>query len=261
MVKILCALPSNRPEQLAPMLASLHETAKGKSFRVVVGCDAGDKETQRVVRAYDGDVFVCPDCLYRIPGVDHPHPFNQTRCVNFIAESYPWDLLWVMNDDLRVATKGWDKLISKTPDGYLGFTRTNQDPDCVTDFPVFTRRHFDAHGHIWPECFAGWGADRWMGLVYYMAKRHYPTGVFVTHQQADMERMKEIYQNFIAAGQTMPDIREYGDKIFGDGNISKQLAADLPNMSEYFKEKNDQSNNDGDYGYKTIDPHEKIALD
>jgi hypothetical protein len=216
---ILLATPCNRPHQLRDMMMSLRYHAIDSDWYVAIGVDPWDAETSRVAAELGCLVVPLDAEVYQVPGYEDSDAFNVTAATNQLVRGRRWDQCWTINDDMRVLNRGWDKAISSLPEGFLGLVRSIPSSPCPCDFPVFSRAHYKSHGHIWPECFCGWGADSWMVDSYDLVDMTWNTGVCVSHGQCDHERMEKLMKAMMEHGPELPHASEYLQAIASTAGI------------------------------------------
>jgi hypothetical protein len=223
---LLLATPSNRPHQVREMMASLRHHAHGRDWQVVIGCDPWDDETMEAASSHGCLIQVLSSSMYYIPGYDGQHPFNVTGSTNELCRGRTWDRVWTVNDDMRVISYGWDLAMADTPEGHMGIVHSIPASPCPCDFPCLTRSHLAGSGEIWPDCFAGWGADSWLAEAYNRYGLTWDTGVCVIHGQCDRERMYGMMEAMARTGHVPPDMYEYM------GRIADAACIDWPRNEE-----------------------------
>jgi hypothetical protein len=206
---LLLATPCNRPADLRGLMQSLCARAHGRDWQVIVGVDPWDEDTAREAAALGCLTIPLEGSVYRLRGHDSGDFFNVTQATNSIVKGRWWDKLWLINDDMRVLTWGWDRALETLPNGLLGVVQSIPASPCPCDFPVLSRAHRDAHRVPWPNCFAGWGADSWLCLAYGMFDMTWETGVSVTHDQRDHARMAAFMKAAMAVCEAPPEIAGY----------------------------------------------------
>ncbi|MHB1218457.1 MAG: hypothetical protein ACYC1L_09715 [Alphaproteobacteria bacterium] len=179
-------LASNRPEQLAGLLANLHETAGDPTcFEVLVLIDEGDAATaQTIARARTRRPF--PIKTLAVPPAGY---FNLWRGLNRLhRELCDPGAYFVcnINDEIRFTSRDWDAVLRRWvgffPDeifrlriskhklrNYGDFWECGYAPE---NYAFFTKRWIDVAGGDWNACH---GPDSFQQFIaYYLAWAYYP---------------------------------------------------------------------------------------
>lgn len=208
-MNIVCLLPSNRPHLLEPLLASMAAMATKKNWQAIIGVDKGDKAINALCKRFGAIAVELPPEVYVIPNYDGDDGFNQTMATNVLSHIVEWDFAWVLNDDCVITKPGWDIVSQTVMPGYLGYTTSPPTPWYFSDFPVFTKAHYRAHKHIWPEAFGGWGADRWMNYAYTTVRKEQHVDMVLKHSQCDKPRFEKIMAAWDTVYIQRPDVPTY----------------------------------------------------
>jgi hypothetical protein len=118
-------------------------------------------------------------------------PVGVPAAWNVLAEAATGDLLLMANDDQRYVDYGWDvwldrrvtELTRTWPDEVLClYLDGGQYPEGGHDFPIVTRRWYDALGYFTPTMFSQWEVETWVFDIAERLGRLCPVpGVFVEH--------------------------------------------------------------------------------
>src|SRR5690348_15502501 len=110
-------LPSNRPSFFRRLATSLATNAsEPRNFEIVVKVDEGDEAMASEVAAVRRDLAIAITAVVSPPPHDY---FDISRFFNdTLAASDPSAYFcWHVNDEVVVATRGWDDLLQR----YVGF--------------------------------------------------------------------------------------------------------------------------------------------
>ena len=156
---------------LCDLLSSVESTADSPSeIEIILGIDKDDYETLNFLDHLDLVVSDL-DLKDNISFYADNRPTNLHVKMNFLASQAVGDNLFVLNDDVKFVTPGWDTLILdslkrnvREPDNiyYAGVLDTSVDKDpgrTYSSFPILTREAYDALGYFMSEKFVGLGGD------------------------------------------------------------------------------------------------------
>lgn len=152
----------NRPDYLTQLCESIQRTVDDISrIEVLIGTDS--------------------DCKHVI---DKEFPFvtiyyrervnNVQSYFNWLGKMANGNLLWVLNDDIKILTLGWDEILTNKmhvdrpcyglthPVRFEGIT--------FSEFPVISKIGANRLGYVMPEAYCGWAADNCIGRIYNNAR-------------------------------------------------------------------------------------------
>jgi len=170
-------LATNRPQHVAAFLENLRETAEDPgSFEVLIRVDEGDDATYEAIRAQQKLSGFRVQML--VERNDKPFLHNVIKSydrLTFEMSSPSVYFFWNLTDEIRLQTKGWDRILK----GYMklyGDDVFRIEPskcnlrnyytleECVhspDNYPVTTRRWLSLVGG-WGDC---WGTDSWQQCI------------------------------------------------------------------------------------------------
>lgn len=176
MISVL--LPTRgRPESLVESVNSLRETASRHGafaeFEVLVATDPDDTASFMAACHLPGmhRVWVAPERY----GYSRLHMYY-----NELARRARGDWLLLWNDDARMVTKGWDKVIEDQKPAVL-WTRANHCGDANL-FPAWPKAWSDAMGHVSLSPHV----DLWLGQVANSIQCHARIPVEIFHDRKDV---------------------------------------------------------------------------
>ncbi|MGW0905019.1 glycosyltransferase family 2 protein [Streptomyces sp. NPDC002853] len=171
MISVL--LPSRgRPQPLADTVATLLELAdKPGGIQILIAADPDDRPTLQVSLPWQASVWTAPE-RYGYPRLH--------KYVNRLAEQADGDWLMLWNDDARILTEGWDRLVEEREPSVL-WPHSNDIATCNT-FPVWPRAWTDHLGHVSlsPHC------DSWIQYLGQTLGLHERVQIEVLHDRADL---------------------------------------------------------------------------
>ena len=171
MISVL--LPSRgRPKALTESVESLLNPAdRPGSIQILIAADPDDPDTQRVGLPWQVNIWTAPE-RYGYPRL---HEY-----VNRLAEQADGDWLMLWNDDARMLTPGWDRLVEEREPGVL-WPHSNDIQTCNT-FPIWPATWTDHLGHVSlsPHC------DSWIQYLGQALDRHQRVDIEILHDRADL---------------------------------------------------------------------------
>ncbi|GAA1888250.1 hypothetical protein GCM10009837_07620 [Streptomyces durmitorensis] len=171
MISVL--LPSRgRPQPLAETVATLLELAdKPGGIQILIAADPDDQPTLQAPVPWQASVWAAPE-RYGYPRL---HEY-----VNRLAEQADGDWLMLWNDDARILTEDWDRLVEERAPGVL-WPHSNDIATCNT-FPIWPRTWTDHLGHVSlsPHC------DSWIQYLGQTLGLHQRVDVEILHDRADL---------------------------------------------------------------------------
>ncbi|MDW5324852.1 aspartyl/asparaginyl beta-hydroxylase domain-containing protein [Plantactinospora sp. KLBMP9567] len=185
-ISLLCPT-RDRVAQVARMVSSVARTA-AEPDRVEVLCyvDSDDPALPGYRELFAGRRFGGVRCVLLVG-----EPVGVPAAWNRLAAGAGGDVLLMANDDQLYVDHGWDVTLDARltaletghPDGLLClYFDAGQYPDGGRDFPIVTRRWYEALGYFVPTAFSQWEVETWVFDVAERAGRLYPvSGVFVEH--------------------------------------------------------------------------------
>ncbi|MFD9069172.1 glycosyltransferase family 2 protein [Streptomyces lasiicapitis] len=171
MISVL--LPSRcRPKALTESIGSLlgHADRPG-SIQILIAADPDDPHTLDVDLPWQASIWTAPE-RYGYPRL---HEY-----VNRLAEQADGDWLMLWNDDARLLTPDWDRLVEEYEPSVL-WPHSNDIQTCNT-FPIWPRAWSDHLGHVSlsPHC------DSWIQYLGQTLDRHQRVDIEILHDRADL---------------------------------------------------------------------------
>lgn len=171
MISVL--LPSRgRPQPLAETVSTLLELAdKPNGIQILIAADPDDQPTLHASLPWQVSIWRAPE-RYGYPRL---HEY-----VNRLAEQADGEWLMLWNDDARILTTGWDRLVEEHEPSVL-WPYSNDIQTCNT-FPIWPKTWTDTLGHVSlsPHC------DSWIQYLGQAIDRHQRVDIEILHDRADL---------------------------------------------------------------------------
>lgn len=172
MISVL--LPSRgRPEALIESVASLRDNADDPDrVEVLVAVDADDPATRTAALVSSVTGITTFEERHGYSGLYH--------YVNELARKAMGDWLFLWNDDARMLTAGWDRIVHDQAPAVL-WPHSNDIPTCNT-FPLWPKAWTDLIGHVSlsPHC------DSWIQYLGQTLGLHHRVPIQILHDRADL---------------------------------------------------------------------------
>jgi hypothetical protein len=189
-LSLLCPT-RGRVRMVATFLRSLQRTAAvPQRIEALFYVDADDPDVEVYRRFFAGAARRYPRlgrCVLRVG-----EPVGVPAAWNALAEAARGDLLLMANDDQLYVDYGWDvrldarmaEISGEHPDRVCClYFDAGQYPDGAGDFPIVSRRWYEALGYFTPTIFQQWEVERWLfDLARRVGRLFAVPGVFVEHR-------------------------------------------------------------------------------
>jgi hypothetical protein len=170
-----------RHDLLRKFVHSVFATAaRPESVELFIMTDDDDAETGRVV-----EDIVSANPGWTIVLRSRPRsPYLNRDYINAAAASARGKYLWVLGNDVEIATPGWDRTLKEGVERFLWdkpdrlayvfiddeLHKHSESGGCC--FPLVTRESVAALGFFMPPEYTTWGADHWLWVIYSGLKKN-----------------------------------------------------------------------------------------
>jgi len=204
----VCFASRGRPESLAETVAQLVAlAAEPDAIEVLIAADPDDEATHTAALPPQARVWVAPE-RYGYTGLH--------RYLNALASraAGEWILWW--NDDMRMVTPGWDKIIRSNRPAVLWPHANHVHHANIA--PAWPKAWSDAMGHVSPTTHM----DTYLQRLGEALGRHDPVAVEITHDRADVTGNHD--DQTYAEGRKLLGPEGMVDEVFPYDQVARDAA-------------------------------------